>query len=782
MQGKNVKEFNLLNEIPIDSKTTLDQLTARFQSVYNGLPELIKNSKDQYSRLKIDGKEDRQIIVISSTARRTLAVIDFAGAPVKNFVGWDRWSDPMAGQAHCAKDIEAGYGNGGKAFMVRGATSIAFLESCYKGRRTRRGFDNNEPENRYKPGFAIVEGKEINDVKETDPTNCLEEALNLVSMRIDLLPTAVQKAFTKQQAFTIAYLEQVGEWKGHRRSKLKSIAGTRLAECISSHGQTARTIETCQVWVIQDSRLVGSGPVAPAKIMPRAGFEEPREFEIPNTLPDPETGEEVRIFNQPRVNGYLRLNTSQKQLQMSPSTRERNIIRICNQRNDVATWIPQELYGLTSTRFIYGKLHCPSLTGDHLEGAGRQYLTDTPLVRALRKWTAEKIKLLADEIDSARAEETSPKDHKRTQDTLSNLRALMRRYLNQDAPGYVPKINPKPTVYGIDLHEIILEPDLRNVILITGTRIPLLHRCIERQENGATKPVRISGLVLKSEPEDMFTLDADNMLTAHQSGPGEIWLETSDGSLQSNRREFWAIEATGADLEIPVEPLLQMQQIKLNITFQTPDGPFDDALVDGEVLDPRFGAINRSGRLKVGQKEGNLEVRIRYGADARSYCDFSILVGAERVPLEVPPSDNGDIPEILLCGEPAPGMEERPSKQRTMPGGPEYPTTIEDKALFPGIVWINPTSKEAMRVRRSAGGSSGLGTVSTKTFMHFVALKCFDILKRLSVRQKIAGDMVTEIQYVELAVEAEIECADFIDAAWDMTDRLLGKDGDPNEK
>lgn len=791
-----MREFILPDEIPIDPVETLNQLTGRFWSVRDGLPELVKNAKDQYSRLGIDDREDRQIVVISDTVRRTLAVIDFAGAPAKNFEGWTNWSDPTAGQTHRAADIEAGHGNGGKAFMVRGASRTAFLESCYRGKRTGKGFVNDKPEERYKPGFVSSSGVEINDVDEPDPTGRLEDALALVGMRIDLLPDAAQNIFSKRQAFTIAYLEQVWDWLDRRKPKLRNLAGAGLVEIIGSHGQTAMSIETCQVWVVRDGEIIGAGPVAPAEIQPYPGFESPREFEIPDLLSDPDTGEAIRISDESGSTGCLVLNTSQNQLQISPSTRAKNVIRIWNQRNNVATWTPQELHGVSAASFIYGELRCPSLTEDHMDGATRQHLADTPLVRALREWATEHVKQLADDLHRAMAEHATPRDRERARSALSSIRELMRKYLDPDSSGINSengsqgahsgesgkgeKEERQPVEYGTEIHEIILEPNLRDVTLIAGTRIPLLYRCIERQEDGNTKPVRAAGLVLKSEPEGMFTLDADGMLTAHSIGLGEIWLETSDGSLKSNRREFWTIEGIGVDLEAFSKPLLQGQRLKLDITFQTPDGPLDDALVDGEVLDPSFGAIGRHGRLTVGQKEGNLEVRIRYGADALAYRDFSIPVSAERVPPKEGSGDSGsDVPEILLCGEHAPGREEYPPERRTIPGGPEYPTIIEDP-LFSGIVWINPNSKEAMRVRRGAGGSSGLGKVGNRTFMHFVALKCFDILKRLYVRQQIAGDSVTEYTYMQYANDAEMECAAFIDAAWEMTDQLLSRDGGMN--
>src|SRR5690348_14955227 len=45
--------FVFPGQISIDAKSTLDQLTPQFRSVRDGLPELVKNAKDQYARLQI---------------------------------------------------------------------------------------------------------------------------------------------------------------------------------------------------------------------------------------------------------------------------------------------------------------------------------------------------------------------------------------------------------------------------------------------------------------------------------------------------------------------------------------------------------------------------------------------------------------------------------------------------------------------------------------------------------------------------------------------------------
>jgi len=784
-----MQEYVLPQDIPIDPVETLNQLTGRFRSVRDGLPELIKNSKDQYSRLGIDDKQRRQIVVVSNTAHRTLAVLDFAGAPARNFEGWTNWSDPTAGQTHLAADIEAGHGNGGKAFMVRGASASAFLESCHAGKRTRKGFINDNPAHRYKPGFGITDGTTLDNVDESNPTRRLQEALSLVGMRMDLLPESAKEAFASRQSFTIAYLEKVQDWIGRRRPKLRALAGPELADIIASHGQTAMSIETCDVWIVQDGKVIDAGPVKPVELAPYPGFEEPRHFDIPHRLLDQETGETIRISDHSGAAGFLRLCTSRNQLQISQNTRAKNVIRIWNHRNNVATWTPQELHGVSASSFIYGEMRCPSLTSEHLDGATRLHLADTPLARALRQWATGHVKQLADDLHQAMAARTTPRERKRANSTLRNIRKLMRKYLDADSIGTGisdatngtgsgengnGQTQPrKPIKYGKQVHEIHLEPNLRDVMLIAGTKIPLLFRCLEHLDGGIKRPVRAKPLVLKSEPPGMFTLDEDALLSAHSAGIGEIWLETPDGTVTSNRREFWSMHATDVDLEVPSEPLLQGQRLKLNITFQTPHGPIDDALINGEVEDPSFGSIGRHGRFTAAHKEGSACVRIRYGPSSSDYRDFSIPVGPDRVPPREGTGDTGsDVPEILLCGDIAPGTADYPPERQTIPGGPEYPTIIEDP-LFPSIVWINHYSKEATRVRRGAGGSSGLGKITSRTFLHFVALKCFEILKRLRIRQQIAQDYVTEYMYMQYAAQAEMDCAGFIDDAWELTDHLM---------
>src|SRR5262249_50847558 len=104
--------FDHLPEIPMDVGHQLDQSTSRFRTVRDGLPELGKNSKDQYARHRVVDRSERQIVVIADTVKQSLAVLDFAGASPKDFAGWMTWSSRTANRRDMAPDIEGGHGNG----------------------------------------------------------------------------------------------------------------------------------------------------------------------------------------------------------------------------------------------------------------------------------------------------------------------------------------------------------------------------------------------------------------------------------------------------------------------------------------------------------------------------------------------------------------------------------------------------------------------------------------------------------------------------------------------
>jgi hypothetical protein len=429
--------FEFPNEIPINSVSTLDQLTSQFGGLKDGLPELVKNSKDQYFRLHILDEDQRQIVVLVSTAMRRLAVVDFAGAPFENFEGWTVWSEPTAGKCDESTDIEAGHGNGGKAFMVHGATDFAFMESCYEGRRTRKGFKNSSLGDRYKPGYAVEAGQQIAAAPEIDPEWRLERFMDELGMHLGDLPAEALSVFKQRSAFTGVLLSRVSEWARKRKDAIVRLAWEQIPQIVATHGQTALTIETCNVWVVVDGKIANQRrPIRPASLPPYAGFEEPWVFEIPDILPDPDGHDAVDTILGNAGERKLTLQTSARHLRIHADTKARNVIRIWNDRNNVATWSLPSLGILpASIGFIYGELRCPALTGEHLAGADRAHLADTPLTRALRQWTTDRVHELADALHEAMLTETKPQERQQARTALSSIRDLMRQFLEADADG-----------------------------------------------------------------------------------------------------------------------------------------------------------------------------------------------------------------------------------------------------------------------------------------------------------------------------------------------------------
>ena len=790
--GKRDVDFDLAEEIPIDSAHTLDQLTSRFQSVKDGLPELIKNSKDHYARLGVRETEDRQIVVIADPERCRIAVIDFAGARSEDFDGWTTWSSRFASKAEQSEEIEGGHGNGGKAFMVRGSTTYSFMDSCARGRRTKMGFRNDVPVERYKPGYGRLGKDLINNLAEPHPGRIFLDYLKEFGLAFKKLPLPIQQVFEGRDAFTIVLVDGVRDWVDKRASTRRRIAED-LPGLLSEHGQTAMAIETCSVWVIVDGGVRTSQPIKPRSIASYTGFENLPAIPVPDSLTDPETGDLVDTGKGGAKDKFLQLFTSEKNLRLSDDLKTRNVIRIWNHRNNVATWsVPSLGVLIPAVAFTYGKLRVPALTGEHLSDAHRTSLADTPLARALQSWVSEQVEALATRIAKAEMQKTKPQDRDRAARALQGLRDLMRKFLQPEdafgensgegsggggkgSEGEGRRKKREPIQFGDRLDEITLEPMRRSLLMATGTSIPLTYRCYELSDDKKL-PVKGYELVLKSEGVKGLALDSKGVLRSTSSGSGTIWLESSDGKVKSNRTPIETIECTDVDVALPSELLLQGQQVKLAITFRTNEGSRDGVLIEASIDEPAMAWIGRAGMLTTGLVEGTATIRVRFAADPSAHRTFVVRIGPERAPVKGRGGDEGaNIPEILLCGEDAPGMDGYPPDQRSHHGGEHFPTIIEEPQ-FQSIVWINPNSKEAARVRASRGGPSGAGGIGTRTFIQFIALKCFEILKRLKVRQEIGDQVINETQFTQLIAEAEMECAGFIDAAYEVSETLLAKE------
>jgi len=784
-------DLAFLPDIPMDKTHTLDQMTGRFQSLKDGLPELVKNSKDQYMRRGVSDKKDRQIVVLLNPSKSSLGVLDFAGARSNDFKGWQTWSSRTASQAELSGDIEGGHGNGGKAFMVRGSTEASYIDSCAEGLRTKMGFDNGDPERRYLPGYGIANRAQINNIPETNPRRHLDAALADFGVKFQDLPKEAQDCFESRQAFTLVEISGVRDWAGRRKTSVQRMID-EVPNNLAAHAQAALTLETCCVWVLNGKRLLSKQALAREYPEPFPGFDNLAPIPVPAELEDPATEEMVSTGRGGSDQKLLTLRTSAKQLRMTEDRKALNTIRVRNDRNVVANWSVAKLAPRAESAFILGELRVPDLQGEHLADSHRTELADTPLARALEHWVSEQLDALSQRIQKALARETKSEDQEKAKETLDQLRELMREYLVVDPTtlrqeeegrgdegprGGVRTIARQNGPRGKAVQEILLEMGSDQIALAVGTTVPLLFGAYEIDGDNKRHPVVGANLSLEASQPGIVQLKGSEFVVALQEGRTEIWLKDRASGVESNRVVVEALTCAGVDVVGPPEPLMQGQRTKLRLSFQSSKGPRDDLLVEGSIDEGDVGRLSRKGFFTAGMSETDATVRVRYGQGKGDFGVGTVAIGSEVLPATGRGGKGADIPLILMCGDEAPGMEEYPKEMRTHHGGERYPTIIEEP-LYGQVVWINPNSKESLRVRQGRGGSVGVGGVATKTFTQFVALKCFDILKRLRVRQELKGTSVTETEFSRQLAQAEVDCAGFIDGAYMIAEELhKGKQG-----
>jgi hypothetical protein len=781
--------FEALPEIPMDKGHTLDQQTGRFRTVKEGAPELVKNSKDQYSRLGVRDKNLRQIVVLISPDGRHLGVLDFAGAKESDFEGWKTWSSRTAGRTSLGEDIEAGHGNGGKSFMVQGAKREAYMCSSTAHLLTKMGFKNDEPSLRYRPGwFKREDGKILRCVPDTDPSTTLANELAPFGLAFSDLPAPARTAFEARKSFTIVHLDGVTEWvdaSPRGREELIFLVPERLR----THPQSSLTVESCTVWVLRGKSLLTHSPLGYTLPEPYPSLEKPISHVVPTSLKDPDSGQMIPIPRAGESNPMLVLNTSANHLRTTDKYKALNVIRIRDARNVAATWSVADLAPVASSAYILGTLRYAELPADSLVGNERQQLADTPLVRALRAWTSERVRDLAAQIQRLQASRDSPKDRSATNDALGRLRDLMRKYLSAElesgpTAGGVGgsgggRDGHKRKPFGEPVTKIVLEPDNVVLTLALGATIPL--RCsFQAGSEGKQVPAHSVEVTPIAQGVPVLSLLPGLEIKGVQVGTTRLKLRTAEGGVESNEIEVRVVELQTLRIDPPTELLKQGEKRKLNVVATLSDGTLlTDMVHEVSVDEPEMGRLGRRAVFTAGGHAGSATVRIRYGPVESQFAASSILIGEEKVVHERG-SRGADIPHIILCGHEAPGFEERPSDQRTLMPGPQMPTIIDYDPLWQDddgrnkVIWINPESAEALKVRGSRGSSGAMG-LRTITFRQFLAQKCFEVLQRLKVAIEVGDDAQTSVEFFSRLAQAELDTVSFLDAAYELVDQLEGE-------
>ncbi|MEQ8850965.1 MAG: hypothetical protein RIB32_04200 [Phycisphaerales bacterium] len=527
--------------------------------------------------------------------------------------------------------------------------------------------------------------------------------------------------------------------------------------------------------------------VSAVSLEPLPGFANLDRIPVPDHLPHPTTGEEIPTGAADQDQKYLELHTSAQSLRMQDH-QPLNVIRIWNGRNVVANWTVASLYSRAESAYIYGRLSLPEFADpEHLAGADRHDLNDTPLVAAVRHWVSSQIQELAGRIQVETARDHSDADVNTANEKLNALRDLMREFLDSDRDGDEDQgeSGNRGTgggggkVLGERVDEIVLENEAESIAIALGTNVPIVARAFERTDEGERRWVPDAVLHPVIDDDTIVSVGA-GIACGLSEGETTVRFQNHDGSVLSNSVRVEVVSCQGATIDnVPDRLLMQGERVPLRVLLETDAGLRSDMLLEASVDEINMGNCSRSGVYTAGGREGMVAVRVRYGAANEQTESVTMVVGPERVPKRERKPRSGDaggggsdIPYIMLCGTPVPGTEDRPPEARTFHPSKHEPTIIDFDPGFENVIFINPDSKEATQVRAGRGGRRGMAGIGNKTFGHFLALKCFEILKRLKVFQEHAGASLDAHQFREAFAMAEQHCAPFIERAYELGQQI----------
>ncbi|MBM3473902.1 MAG: hypothetical protein FJX75_11585 [Armatimonadetes bacterium] len=717
-------------------------------------------------------------MIVFSENRRHLGVLDFAGAGREDFDAWVEWSSRWGGRQQRAHDIEAGHGNGGKAFMVRGCRTSAFVCGHRDGRRTQMGFTNDDPELRYVAGFFEDEaGQAIDGLSDPMPEEALNALLRPLGSGVGALPAPAREVLRQRRAYTLVVLRDVNDLMpaGTRAEAMRS-----AVDDLRGHAQAALTLESSTVWVLRGKDVVG-GPLTIEPLPPKTGFGTPWRFEVPESLADPSSGRMVAIPSHPEGRGHLEISFTEQHLRMSDRRKALNVVRVRNRRNIIANWSVADLAPVGSSAFLYGTLMCPVLGPEHLVGADRQSLAPVPMVLALQHWTAEHLQKAAEAVQKAEQESESKTDREKASSALRKLRELMREFLRQETAGAGTGgtkgggTGERVREFGDRVDEIALEDGSSAISVPVGARVPLRWTCWQLDNERKRLPVRSPAVALGCDPPGAVQWDPSGVICALKPGTATIWLTTRPDALESNKVRLHGWHVTSVELRPPRDGLRQGERVQVRIVGRTGQGAaISDALYETSIDEAGMGRFGRGGVFTAGGTPGIATLRVRFGRGETDHTTCCVRITEERVERQRK-GGGPDVPYILLCGEEAPGRNDLSPEQRTHRGGPEYPTIIDWEPEWqrdPEVVWINQYSKESALVRRGRG-PSGVTGIGSPTFRNYLVLKCFDVLRRLWVRQELGHQMgIGYDEFIRRLSDAEMQTASFLDAGFSVVSGL----------
>lgn len=696
--------------IKFHEKGTLEAVTRWIATHHDGIAEWLKNVRRQYQVDRANVAENHRVATLllqdavdGNPAR--IGVLDVGGATLEDVVAWSTWQDTSASHRGSSLEEEETQGNGGKAAMFRLFTGPARILGIRDRRRNCKGLDGEAGTvERGTPGWMpnVAAGR---DVEISSFEAEIRQAIEPYGLAIANLPSAVRAAIMARKSFTLVEGEApVGLYKG-------LIDADEFLSKLVRHEQATLCLEQVDVFAIHNGRVLNGGKkLELPPIIPYPGIESPVVHEVPDQL-QLDNGQAISTTEGgTKQKGRLILHTSLENMPNAyRNLRPRWQIVYRTRHQMIGAKPISELAPATpGAAFIYGAVELPALEPAYVEH-GRRRPKDGPLVEVLDRFIAEKIRLVAHEINARRRQELDDKALDQVHEENRKLDEFKNRFLpsfgegnggdgdgkGQGRPAH-PHDGPGTVDWGIEPEVVNYEVPQQVLQIGKGVSVGLRSLLGVSIRDRRGRPVRATIEWLTSDPH-VASFSKGDKLEAHAKGTCELWARVKGTKIEGPRVpvQVWSVDhilLTPRTLDIP---LGKRERITAEVTDDEGHRStqvllewFHDAEDQLTVLIDRSGVVtaNRLGRTAVTAGAGGIWARIP--------VEVRVIANPEEK------GRGTGFPKLRITGR-----DTDPATGQIREGDPDQPALWQEASDFVNnIWWLNLQSPEAAFVfqQRSA--------------------------------------------------------------------------------
>jgi len=700
--------------IRFHEKGTLEAVTRWIATQHDGIAEWLKNVRRQYQVDRANVAENHRVAALllqdakdGKPAR--IGVLDVGGATLEDVTAWSTWQDTAASHRGSGLQEEETQGNGGKAYMYRLFAGPARILGVRDRRRNCKGFDGEVGTvERGTPGWMpnLAAGRDV-EISSFDAE--LRQAIEPYGLTLASLPAPLKKAIATRKSFTLVEGEApLTLYKGQ-------IEAEEFIARVVRHEQSTLCLEQVDVFAVHSGRVMNDGrKLELPAIIPYPGIDSPTVHEIPDQL-ELDGGQSVSATEAgTKPKGRLILHTSLENMPNAyRNLRPRWQIVYRTKHQMIGSKPVSELAPATpGAAFVYGAVELPALEPAYVEH-GRRRPKDGPLVEALDRFIAEKIRLLAHEINARRRQELDDKALDEVQEENRRLDKFKNRFLpsfgegdggDGEGEGSGPRKpvrrGPRPVNWGTIPEVLDYQVPEHGLNLGKGISVSVCPLLCPSVRDTKGRPVRATVEWLSSDAQ-VASFSKGNALVAHAKGTCEIWGRIKGTKIEGPRIPtcVWAVDHVLLTPRTLSVPLGCREQIMAEVTDDEGQRSTDvllDWLHDAEdqltVRIDRHGVVtgNRLGRTAISAGAG--------GVWARTPVEVTVIANAEER------GRASGFPQLLVTGR-----NEDPATGQIREGDPDQPALWQEPSDYiHNVWWLNLQSPDAAFVFQQRGSQPTL--------------------------------------------------------------------------